>query len=144
MPSQTDLDQGGTTRQWIRQFLGPSVGWVYAPSTNQFPITAGGTYIIDPSTNYIPVNTTGAVTIILPSAADPSYAGASGAQPGLFVNPPIVIVDTGGNAGAHPITIQPHAGETIMGLASIQITVNYGGYTLAPNSAQKTWNSISP
>jgi hypothetical protein len=31
-----------------------------------------------------------------------------------------------------------------MGLASIQITSNYGGFTLAPNSALRKWNSISP
>jgi hypothetical protein len=123
--------------------MGPSVGWVRKPIQNILPITAGGTYTIDPSTSLITVNTTGAVTIILPSAVTPS-AGAQ-AQPGLFVQNPITIVDIGGNATAHPITIQRNnSNESVMGLASISLSVNYGGYTLAPNSAQKTWNSISP
>ena len=138
-----DLDQGGIPRQWTRVYLGPSIGWVASPAkASSFAITAGGTYNIDLSTTYVTVNTTGAVTIILPAALNP-LAGV-GAIPGPFVDAPVVIVDVGGNAQAHPITIQPAAGDTIMGLASIQITVNYGGYTLAPNSVTREWNSISP
>lgn len=143
MPSQLDLDQGGTNRNWINTYLGPSVGWVRAPLQNVLNITVAGTYQLDPSTSLVTVNVAGAVTIVLPSAIDPTVA--AGAQPGLFVNNPITIVDIGNNAQAHPITIQPASGaETIMGLTQIQITVNYGGYTLAPNSALATWNSISP
>lgn len=145
MASQLDLDQGGTARQWVLSNMGPTIGLVRVPLQNTFPITAGGTYILDPSTSYVPVNTTGAVTITLPSAVDPSYQGAPSSQPGLQANTPIVIVDVGGNAQAHPITIQRNnVNESVMGLASIQITVNYGGYTLMPNSALATWNSISP
>ncbi len=143
MTSQTDLDQGGTSRSWEQVYLGPSVGWVRRPVTSTLVITAGGTYTLDLSTSFVTVNTTGAVTITLPSAVV-SGSGAQ-AQPGTFVKNPIVIVDVGGNATAHPITIQPVSGsETIMGLASITLSVNFGGYTLAPNSTQATWNSISP
>jgi hypothetical protein len=146
MPSQTDLDQGGTNRQWIPQWLGPSVGWIWVPALNILPITVGGTFQLDPSTSLVQVNTTGSVTIRLPSAIDPPAGPMS--QTGLFANNPITIVDVGGNAGAHPITITPISpnpnGESIMGLASISLSVNYGGYTLLPNSANKTWNSISP
>jgi len=139
-----DLDQGGTPRTWARTFLGPSIGWITTPAQTSaiLTVTAAGTYTIDLSTTYVPINSTGAVTIILPTALNPP-AGV-GAVPGPFADVPIVIVDVGGNAQAHPITIQPAVGDTIMGLASIQITVNYGGYTLAPNSALRTWNSISP
>lgn len=143
MTSQVDLDQGGTFRQWAKVYMGPSVGWINAPVQNVFPITSAGTYFLDPSTSFVTVNTSGSVTIVLPSCVDPT-AGAQ-AQPGLFANNPIVIVDIGGNAQASPITIQRNnVNESVMGLASIQITVNYGGYTLAPNSATATWNSISP
>jgi|SRR5215469_1051590 len=143
MTSQTDLDQGGTFRAWARQYFGPSVGWVYAPANNVLPITAGGVFQLDPSTSLVTVNTTGAVTIKLPAATNPSVP--AGAQPGLYADNPITIVDIGGNAQAHPITIQPISiAETIMGLNSITISVNYGGYTLAPNSTLRLWNSISP
>lgn len=143
MGSQSDLDQGGTSRAWVRVYLGPSVGWVYAPGGNVFNIVAPGTYNIDPSTSLIEVNVAGAVTIILPSAIVPAIPAVG--IPQLFVGNPITIVDVGGNAQANPITIEPFSvSETIMGLAQIQITVNFGGFSLLPNSAQKTWNSISP
>jgi hypothetical protein len=134
-----DFDQSGTSRQWERTYLGPSVGWVMAPLRNELLVTAAGTYAIDPSTSLIRVNVAGAVTLILPSCQTP----ASGplAQPGLFIKNPITIVDIGGNANAHPITIQPNnVGESIMGLASIQISANYGGFTLRPFPEQRTWS----
>ena len=144
MSSQVDLDQGGTQRQWALVNMGPSVGQRYIPLQNTFQINSGGTYILDPSTSLVTVNTTSAVTITLPSATDPSYGGAGNTQPGLFANNPITIVDIGSHAFASPITIQPVVGENIMGLASIQIAVDNGAFTLAPSSTQHGWNSISP
>src|SRR6516164_11438278 len=124
-----DLDQSGTSRQWQRTYLGPSVGWIYVPYQNILPVTSAGSYVLDPSTNLVEVNVAGAVTIILPSCQFPA-AGAQ-AQPRLFASNPITIVDVGGNAAANPITIQPFSGaETVMGLSSIKIATNYGGFTL--------------
>jgi len=144
--SQTDFDQGGTDREWDRSYRGPSVGWIWVPKRNSYPggpITAAGTYTLDPSTNYVEVNCVGAVILILPSAVNPVVGPQ--AQPGLFARPNLVIVDIGGNAQAHPITIQRNnSNENVLGLVSIQITVNYGGYTLSPSSSQKGWISISP
>jgi hypothetical protein len=143
MPSQTDFDQSGTSRQWVKSYLGPSIGWIMEPLQNVLSISAGGTFVIDPSSSLVQVNTTGAVTLILPSCANP--AAGPQAQPGLFAKNPITVVDVGGNAQLHPITIQRNnAGESIMGLASITISVNYGGYTLQPVPSTLTWNSISP
>jgi hypothetical protein len=138
-----DLDLGGTSRQWQRTYLGPSVGWIMVPWQNLLPITAAGTYNIDPSTNLIEVNVAGAVTIVLPSCQFP--ASGPQAQTRLFASNPITIIDTGGNAASNNITINPNnPGETVMGLTSIKIATNYGGFTLQPVSAQKTWTSISP
>ena len=137
-----DLDQGGTSRQWSRNYLGPSVGWIDVPLQNLLPVITDGTYALDPSTNFVEVNVAGAVTIILPSCQTPA-AGAQ-AQPRLFALNPITIIDIGGNAAANNITINPAAGDTVMGLASVKIGTNYGGYTLAPIPAQRTWTSISP
>jgi len=121
-----DLDQGGTSRQWSRNYLGPSVGWIDVPLQNLLPVTTDGTYALDPSTNFVEVNVAGAVTIILPSCQTPA-AGAQ-AQPRLFALNPITIIDIGGNAAANNITIQPNnPSETVMGLASIKIATNYGG-----------------
>lgn len=144
MTSQVDLDQGGTNRQFVKRWLGPSVGWVTtpAPAASILEITAAGVYNVDPSTTLITVAVNGAVTINLPKAHTPS-AGAQ-AQPGLFVQNPITIVDTGGFAQAQPITIVPAAGETIMSLAQLQLLVNYGGYTLKPTDELNGWSVISP
>jgi hypothetical protein len=135
-----DFDQSGTSRQWERTYLGPSVGWIMAPLQNVQIIATPGTYNIDPSVSLIKVNVAGAVTIILPSAQTPS-AGPL-AQPQLFAKNPVTIVDIGGNANAHPITIQRNnAAESIMGLASIQMTSNFGGFTLRPVPEQKLWST---
>ncbi len=144
MTSQTDLDQGGTSRQFVRQYLGPSVGWVTvpAPAASVLAITAAGAYSVQSSTTLVTVNIAGAVTVNLPKAHTPA-AGAQ-ALPGLFVQQPIVIIDTGGNAFAHPITIVPNGTETIMGLAQIVLNSPYGGYTLKPSDALNGWSVISP
>ena len=144
MGSQTDLDQGGTARQWVRTYMGPSVGWQYLPGLNPLPtIIAAGTYVLSPDTTFVQVNCAGAVIIKLPSAVEPLVPAINQGQ--LFAKKPITIVDIGGNGNAHPITIQPANGsENIVGLASIQVTTNYGGFTLSPSNAQKGWTIISP
>jgi hypothetical protein len=142
MTSQIDFDQSGTVRQMTRQSLGPSVGWANVAGSI-FPITAAGTFTIPFGTTLITVNVAGAVTVVLPPATLPTIP-AIGA-PGRFTQPSITIVDIGGNAQANPITIQPASGaENIMGLASISLSVNFGGYTLTPISASHGWNAIAP
>lgn len=143
MPSQTDLDQSGTSRQWVRTYLGPSVGWVNLPGRNPFSITAAGTYILAPDTSLVLVNVNGAVIITLPSAIDPGVPAITlGA---LYAKTPVTIVDIGGFANANNIMINPASGaENIVGLATISITTNYGGFTLNPNNTQRGWTIISP
>jgi hypothetical protein len=138
MPSQLDLDQGGTFREWTKLYLGPSVGWTYVPGNVLFPITVAGTYTLLVGTSVVTVNVAGAVTIILPTAIAPSVP--AGVLPGRFSYTPITIIDVGGNAAAYPITIQPASGgEDIMGLASITISNNYGSFTLDPI---KGWTTL--
>src|SRR6516225_498337 len=124
-----DLDQssGAITRHWQQVYMGPSIGWLDIPGQNLQPITTAGTYAIDPSINLIEVNVAGAVTIVLPSCQFP--AAGPQAQPRLFAANPITVVDVGGNAAANNITIQPNnVTETVMGLASVKIATNYGGF----------------
>ena len=137
MGSQLDLDQGGTFRQMQRTWMGPSVGWVTAAGTVVLPITTAGTTVVLPGNSLITVNVNGAVTIQLP----PAKASAAGPQavPGSFLFTPITIIDIGGFAAAHPITILPASGELIDGFNSIQITVAYGGIFLDPNLVIGGW-----
>jgi len=67
MGSQSDLDQGGTFRQYERYWMGPSVGWVTQPQQAVLPITAAGTIAVSRGTNLITLNVNGSVTINLPS-----------------------------------------------------------------------------
>jgi len=142
MPSQLDLDQGGTVRQTQKVYMGPSVGWVTVPATVILPVNTVGTTTVLLGTTLVLVNVNAAVTIQLPSAKDAGVPAIGLSGP--YVKTQITIVDIGGFAQAHPITILPAAGETIMGLASISLSVNYGGYTLNPSNAQQGWTSISP
>lgn len=143
MASQTDLDMGGTFRQWVRAYMGPSVGWILVPNQNRLLITAAGTYLIDPSTSLVQVNVAGLVTLTLPTLETP--AGGAQAQPNLFASNPIAFEDIGGNAGAFNITIQRNnSSDSIVGLSSIVIDSNYGSYTLLPNLTQRVWTIASP
>jgi hypothetical protein len=86
-------------------------------------VDSGGTYTLAAGlAGDILVNFGGAVTIALPPAA---------ARGGV----PTSIIDRGGFAVAHPITILPSGSETIMGLASITMGSNFGGVTLWPDPA---------
>lgn len=137
MPSQLDLDQGGTNRQLQRVWLGPSIGWIETALTTVLSVVAGGTTTILRSTTLVLVNFNGAVTIQLPSAK--SSAAGDNVIPGLAVATPITIVDAGGFANANNITITPFGSETIDGLASIAINSNYGAFVLRPNLTSGGW-----
>lgn len=138
MPSQLDLDQGGTYREWDKVYLGPTVGWVWYPSRSQLLISAAGTYVLDPSTTYVQVSIAGAVTIFLPPLS--GITAPPLVLPGRAVKAPISIVDVGGFAAANPITIMPNSiADTILGLTSIQIASAYGGFNLFPNVG--TWTN---
>lgn len=137
MTSQIDLDQGGTFRTWIRQYLGPSIGWVNLPGQSIFPINAPGTYTLAPDITFVPVNVMGSVIIILPPATIPFVPAV--AQPQLYGNVPITILDVGGNAAGNPIVIKPSALDSIMNRASVTINVAFGGYTFSPNNG--IWNA---
>ena len=137
MGSQTDLDQGGTFRELVRTWMGPSVGWIMAPARSVLTITAAGTYTINLSTTLVIINTTAAVTLTMPSALDPLIP--AGPMPGPYVKSIINIVDI---SGAPNTTIDPASGaETIMGLASITLTTAYGSYSLRPDNTLKGWTA---
>lgn len=138
MASQTDLDRSGTPRQFQRVYLGPSVGWVTFPTTNILAITAVGSYSPVNGTTLITLNVAGLVTINLWNPTQPSIP--AGAMPGPYMGLPLTIVDIGGNCASFNATINPSAGKTIMGLSSIPITNNYGGFILRPNLANGNWD----
>lgn len=140
MGSQTDLDQGGTFRQWTRMWMGPSVGWVPVPVDAVLNITTGGPISIARGTSLILINVDADVTINLPSAK----AAPQGPQaiPGQWVINPVTIVDIGGFADTRTYNIVPFAGETISGLANVQLASERGSIILNPILTTGGWNLI--
>ena len=137
MASQTDLDQGGTFRQTQKVYMGPSVGWVAAPSQNILEVTSASASVAR-GMNLIQVSRNGTVTINLPS----SLRSAAGPQaiPGNSIIVPVVVVDAGGFASpTNIITINAFAGELIDGIAAIEIVSSYGAYVLKPNIETGGW-----
>ena len=138
MSSQTDLDQGGTYRQYQRIWLGPSVGWVTFPVDNVLPVTAAGITTPVNGTTLITLNVAALVTIQLWDPTPPADTPANSIQ-GPNVGLPLTIVDIGGNCASFNCTILPAAGKTIMGVASIAIANDFGAFTLMPNLATGDW-----
>lgn len=140
MSSQLDLDQGGTFRQWVKMYMGPSVGWVSVPVDAVLNITAAGTYDIARGTSLVMLNVNASVTLNLPS----SLASAAGPQalPGQWVINPVTIIDIGGfaNPGVVDYTIVPFGAETISGLASVNLATPRGTIILIPILETGGWN----
>lgn len=130
MSSANDLDQGGTFREWVRTYLGPSVGWVMFQQASTLVVKTGGITKVDLSISLVQVNFNGAVTIQLPSSiVPPTSVPAITIQPSSLL-PNITISDIGGFASINPITILPFGSELIFGLPSVQIIANFGGFSL--------------
>ena len=137
-----DFDQSGTFREYGKISLGPSIGFITTPVFSNLTITAGGSYVLARGTTRVSVNVAAPVTVTLP----PSGTGRdAAANPGDHVNLPVTIADVGGNAQAWPITIAAAAGDTVMGNASIQITVNYGGHVFSTpiENGPRVWTPIN-
>lgn len=127
--SDVDLDKGGTERQWIKTWFGPSLGWAMTQIASVFSVAAGGTSNVPKGTTLVMVNFNGAVTLQLPSTIPTIVTPAS------FFKYPLTIVDVGGFAGAGTeITILPANGETIMGLPQVQILNPHGSFSFLPKN----------
>jgi hypothetical protein len=140
MGSQTDLDQGGTFRQFQRTYMGPSVGHLLVPVAAVLPITAAGTFSIARGTSLIKISANGNVTLNLSS----SKATPQGPQaiPGQWVINPVTVVDIGGNAAANTFRIVPFDTELISGLANVDLASNFGSIILEPLLDTGGWNLL--
>ena len=135
-----DVDQGGISRITHALGVGPSVGATTTLWRGTMFITMPGTYVLDTSVNFVGVNVAGAVTIVLPPVLVPAVPAI--AIPGGYINNVIYITDVGGHANTNPIIVQPAAGQTIIGLSSIQIGGKYGTVSLVPNNTAQGYNQL--
>ena len=126
-----DYDQGGVAfREFARIGMGPSIGWLFMPVFANLTVNAGGLYTLSKGTTYVSVNVAAPVTITLPPSMPASFVPAI-ANPGNHIN--------------QPITINCVVGDTIMGLASMQITVNYGGHVFSTpvEGGPRVWTPVN-
>ncbi len=124
MTTYRDMDMGGSITMFERTYLGPTLGWTHLPVSSIVTVTSASYTVTEPTT-VVRVNVGSAATIQLGSAIP------LGQQVAL----PKTIEDVSGNAGTNHITIVPAGTETINGLSSIVITVNYGSFTLVPQGS---------
>jgi len=104
------------------------------------PITATGAVSVSRGTNLITVSVNAnGVILNLPSSKASTQPGAI---PGQWYLHPLTIVDIGGFAAAHPIVINPFAGELISGLATISLVSNFGAFLLKPILETGGWTLL--
>jgi hypothetical protein len=120
-----DWDKSGVFSQSSRVSLGPSLDFVVIQGA-VIDITSAGTFTLAFGIQAVNIKVNGSVTINLYSAKAPNAM----ALPNLSAIEDLTITDTGGFAAAHPITINPIAGETISGQTSVVIATNFGSVTL--------------
>lgn len=140
MPSQQDLDQGGTFRQYTNVWMGPSVGWQRYPFQAVLEVMTAGALVLVRGTNLIKLNVNGNVTLDLPSSK--ASAATPQAIPGNSIIAPITVVDKGGFAGGVTYSIVPFGSELISGLSSVQLAAPYGTIVLEPLLETGGWNLL--
>lgn len=128
-----DLDQSASIKNLQRLYLGPSLGWIDAVGYTMTVPTAGTT-IIPLGMTLVRVSTANLVTVVLP------LARGNIATPGALAGLPITVIDVTGQASTNPITIQATSPDTIDGLASAQITSNFGFFNFKPNVVSGGYN----
>jgi hypothetical protein len=140
-----DFDQSGVFREYGNIFLGPSIGPITIPIFSNLSITSAGTYALAKGTTRVSVNVAAPVTIMLPPSQPVAGGPPAIAAPGAHINWPITIADVGGNAATFPITIAAMPGDTVEGMPSIQITVNYGGYVFSTpvEGGPRVWTPVT-
>lgn len=117
----SQLDQGGSNAQWVRTWLGPTLGWAMLPVMPELIVTTAGAYTAPAFSSRILLNA--AVTSVqLPSVSQWMEATLPLANIAAF-DRSLWIKDYAGNASVgNPITITPAGTDTIDGLASFQIS----------------------
>ncbi len=135
-----DLDQGGSTYQWAKVFLGPSLGWSYVQVKPTQYVTTASTITLAAGASMVMVNVAGSVTVNLPDVTKWRFETAN--QPSTGFERAIWIKDLGGHAAATPITVHPFGSQKIDNLAQdFSIAQNRQLLRLYPLSDLTGWFS---
>ena len=137
-PLLTNLDQG-TTVQFVRAWLGPSLGWRELPVAAETDITSASPYTVGLYDNQL-ILKAACKSILLPSVAARVEAQTPVGQNWAGFTREIWIKDYSGDASAGaPIVVTPNGSETIDGLASYSIITPGELLRLYPLSTGGGW-----
>jgi len=132
-----DLDQGGTSFQKARVYLGPSLGWKEVLVNPSQTITASGTTNLGSGASLVLVNVSGLVTVVLPDVVtwlrETAWLPATGFARG------ITIKDLGGHAAAFNITVDGFGTQTIDGSLTSVMSTNFAALRLFPLNDGSGW-----
>jgi hypothetical protein len=142
----TQLDQSGTNAQFVRTYLGPTLGWVMVPVVPELIIISTAPLVLGlpGSTSYASrVLLNAAVTsVTLPSVAQWMNATLPLANNAGF-DRSIWVKDLGGNATVSPITFTPFGTDTIDTLGSWQMSTAYDLVQFYPLTDLSGWYTNS-
>lgn len=121
MDNLTQTDQGGSNAQWVKVYLGPTLGWAMLPVVPELEVTSAAALVLAPYTSRV-ILKAAVKAITLPAVAQWMLASLPLANQSAF-DRSIWIKDFSGNAGggASAIVISPSGTDLIDGLASYSI-----------------------
>ena len=123
------------------KIVGTGNGIVFADGSFQSTATSNTAY------NVIQVNSSSYTVTVSDRFLAVGYSAIGNTNIGLpdanvtSIGTQIIIKDTGGNAGTHPITIDGYSSNTIDGQLMVTISANYNSYTLV-YTGQYNWSVI--
>lgn len=131
-----DLDQSGGYPQYVRTWLGPTVGWALLQVQPERLITTPGALTVQPFDSRLLLKAI-ITPITLPDVV--SWVRAPFQKVQSAFDRSLWIKDLNYSASANPITVNPFAGQTIDGLANFQIATNGLLLKLYPLSDLSGW-----
>ena len=132
-----NLDGGGGNCQWVRTYLGPTLGWVMLPVVPEIIVTSAATLTVPNYASRILLKA--AVTsVLLPKVSQWMLASLPSANVAAF-DRSLWVKDYSGNATANPIVFTPNGADTIDGLASWTMATAFDLVQFYPLSDLSGW-----
>lgn len=116
----TQTDQGGSNCQWVKTYMGPTLGWMMLPVVPELEVVSAAALTLSPYTSRVLLKAA-VKAIQLPSVSQWMLASLPAANTSAF-DRSIWIKDYVGQASVgSPIVITPNGTDTIDGLTSFSI-----------------------
>lgn len=138
MDNLAQLDQGGSNCQFVKTWMGPTLGWMILPVVPELEITSASALVIGPYTSRVILNAA-VKAIALPSVKQWMTAALPLANTSAF-DRSLWIKDLVGSASfVSPIVVTANGTDTIDLLASYQIATPNDLIRLYPLTDLSGW-----